>query len=419
MMAVKRTEQRMMSEAITMVAKGKKAPDRVLTILKKFSQEPKHKFSPHDYELMRKFVNGAAPAMEEPKAKFTGVSKADKKLLAMGMEKFDDSPPVDQRLKTYLENYKKSEGRSFRISDTIRTALKRYVATKIKTRVIAPRAKDIGLGLSGHIEMVGPEEALNFLDVNERLGFTNRRINKERVDAYAADMKAGRWRMTGESVVIGKDGQLMNGQHRMYAVIDSETTQPMVIVRGVDMSAFHAMDQGRPRRPADVFGIAGIKNAHLMAATTRHLWIWKTMGPDGFKTGNTMRRESKRGWNNEIAVEIANTPRLAESVNLARAMSSLGPPSAFAFCHFICAAVNREAADEFFDILGNGIGLSKGAPILVLRNRLIADRAQRGLRRPETVNVIRMTMRIWNAWRDKEMLTKMPNLIDSPIPRPK
>lgn len=67
------------------------------------------------------------------------------------------------------------------------------------------------------IETITPLYAKKLLSLNKN----NRPVNKYRVSAYASDMKNGCWQLTHQGILIGKNGNVIDGQHRLYAVIES------------------------------------------------------------------------------------------------------------------------------------------------------------------------------------------------------
>lgn len=114
---------------------------------------------------------------------------------------------------------------------------------------------------------IGPEAARRMLERNEG----NRPIRRHMFARYAATMAAGNWRTSPEPIVIGKSGRLLNGQHRLSAVITSGAEVPFMVVSGVDDAAFEVIDRGGPRSLADALQ----KNKRLIevAALLARLWV--------------------------------------------------------------------------------------------------------------------------------------------------
>ena len=81
------------------------------------------------------------------------------------------------------------------------------------------------------IVRVTPALATEWLEGNVAL---NRRLIPNLVTFYAAEMRAGKWRVNGESIKFSKSGALMDGQHRLHAIIKVNQSIPMVVVRELD-----------------------------------------------------------------------------------------------------------------------------------------------------------------------------------------
>src|SRR5512139_1601297 len=65
----------------------------------------------------------------------------------------------------------------------------------------------------------------------------NRPISKVRVRLMIEDMRAGRWVDNGSSIVVTDDLQLLDGQHRLQAVMDSGCTITFLVACGVPQTA--------------------------------------------------------------------------------------------------------------------------------------------------------------------------------------
>lgn len=102
--------------------------------------------------------------------------------------------------------------------------------------------------------MVTPEMAREMLKKNG----INRPINKNTVKHYVKSMKNGEWVLNGEGLSFAADGTLLNGQHRLTAVIESGMNIPFQVSYGVSKESFSTFDQGRKRTDRDIFAIAGI-----------------------------------------------------------------------------------------------------------------------------------------------------------------
>jgi len=80
------------------------------------------------------------------------------------------------------------------------------------------------------------------------------------VEKYAADMTRGAWTQCTAPICRYKDGDIADGQHRLWAVIESETTQKFFFVDGLDRKDGLNIDTGAGRTIVDNARISGQAN---------------------------------------------------------------------------------------------------------------------------------------------------------------
>jgi hypothetical protein len=97
------------------------------------------------------------------------------------------------------------------------------------------------------IESVTPEIAKRYLANNQ----LNRSLRKLLVNQYANDMKNGTWRLTHQGLAFSASGQLLDGQHRLAAIVQSGVTVQMLVTRGVEMDTQLVMDDHARRSAGD------------------------------------------------------------------------------------------------------------------------------------------------------------------------
>lgn len=98
--------------------------------------------------------------------------------------------------------------------------------------------------------LVTPELATNFLATNVTF---NRRRDPKKVKEWSDKMRRGAWARTGATLDFDIEGHLINGQHRLQAIIDTGLPQMFVIVRDLPLEAFDNTDIGSVRSSAVVF----------------------------------------------------------------------------------------------------------------------------------------------------------------------
>jgi len=106
------------------------------------------------------------------------------------------------------------------------------------------------------LELVTPEKASLWLG-REQDRNVNRSVSDAHVQRLARDMASGDWKLTHEGIAFDPDDVLIDGQHRLWAVIYADTPIEMYIWRGVTRDALMAIDTGRPRSLPDVLNITG------------------------------------------------------------------------------------------------------------------------------------------------------------------
>lgn len=92
---------------------------------------------------------------------------------------------------------------------------------------------------------VTPEMAKKILE--DSADFENRKTSEPRVDRYVDDLRDGFWETTHQGVAINERGQLMDGKHRLRAIIDSGVPAVLMVCTGVPSSTFWLMDGGLTR----------------------------------------------------------------------------------------------------------------------------------------------------------------------------
>ena len=101
-------------------------------------------------------------------------------------------------------------------------------------------------------EYITPEKAQLLLARNAD---HNRKLRPSKVTRYAEDMKTGQWKATPEPIIFDWNGTLINGQHRLNAIVESGTSHMMFIVRDVDPEIYDKIDRGAQRSPSDALGL--------------------------------------------------------------------------------------------------------------------------------------------------------------------
>lgn len=146
-------------------------------------------------------------------------------------------------------------------------------------------------------EKITPAIAASYLQKNTN----NRPLNAKRVADIAKEITSGRWQLTHQGIAFARDGRLIDGQHRLTAIVDAGMTVEIMVARDCDEDSFHVIDVGGKRTAADVLSIAGEKNSTRVAAALAAA----ITGPTTVSVSKTIILEMSLTQKGEMAREIS------------------------------------------------------------------------------------------------------------------
>lgn len=112
-------------------------------------------------------------------------------------------------------------------------------------------------------ELITPERAQQLL---ETLDPKQRRQRVAHIKYLRAEIDHGRWKINGETIKISSEGRVIDGQHRLSAIVSSGKAVESLVVFGIDENAFDSIDTGMRRNAADVLTMRGEANAAVLAS---------------------------------------------------------------------------------------------------------------------------------------------------------
>jgi hypothetical protein len=243
--------------------------------------------------------------------------------------------------------------------------------------------------------MVTPELAETWLASN-----VENRIKREGwVLAIAEDMEAGRYVENAETIQFAPDGKVVNGQHRLTAIVLSGVTVPMWVAFNVPMAAQATIDTGKARTLADQLGRSGVKNAVNLATVVRRIYLYDKTGNPAQQTGEvsifrlltfyedhpdmyddlTSRGMRLYGTNNHLLLSVADYAVLS---------------------HVFGGVASREDVDAFWGAMSH----RSDKTMALLHNRLAEARKNLNSQKAKMPVKTRMALCIkaWNFWIEGE-----------------
>ena len=208
--------------------------------------------------------------------------------------------------------------------------------------------------------------------------FGNRPLREDTVKAYARDMINGVWVPTHQGIAFNDEDALIDGQHRLSAIVLSGCTVRMMVTFGLSsqienskMTTMDAVDRGATRSVADQLTIQhGFKQSGVKAA------ICAALGSLCFQ--ERMRRLSV-GQTLEVYHEFENAVEyVVEHRSKQNGLRTTGVLAGFAF-----ALMTEENFWEtktritgFLDQVNTGENLVEGSPIFLLRTFLTSEESK-------------------------------------------
>jgi hypothetical protein len=256
-----------------------------------------------------------------------------------------------------------------------------------------------------------PEMAKNLLEKNNH----NRRFRHPVLLRYVNDIKEGRWREeTGEVIKISKNGNLLDGQHRLKAVTITNIAVVFWVAYGLEESVFDVLDTGSSRNSGDTFRIAGIKNDSQMPSIINTFNILKT-------SYQRSLQKNKTSTNSQLLAQYNLDPEfwqfvLRKTASWYDAFSKIIPMSTIGGMFATFYNIDKDSAVDFMDQLCKGINV-KNSSIELLRKRLIQEKLSSKKTTATFRNVL--IVKVWNYYRNGQIVKTLKfNPETESFPRP-
>ena len=195
--------------------------------------------------------------------------------------------------------------------------------------------------------VVTPEIATMWLERN----VVNRPVSERHVGALAWDMKNGKWELTHQGIAFNRDMLLIDGQHRLRAVVAAEVNVPMRVTCNVDGQYSSPIDMGYGRRVS-----------HILGMTNRRVAIFNALAllETGAASKMTAAKVGASRDRHERAIEWAiETFPVQRRVN-----ANVIAAHVFAF------PTAPDLVEAFADKLTSGANIGVDSPVMVLRKHL-------------------------------------------------
>lgn len=248
------------------------------------------------------------------------------------------------------------------------------------------------MAITSNLVTITPQIAKDWLAGNVH----NRPLKSAVIERLVGAILRGEWALNGETIKFNTRGELIDGQHRLLAIVKANQEVMAVVVRGLDQTVQETIDTGTKRKVGDILKLRGEKNVFQLGAALGWLWRYR-------------RRQMRSGPPDPTPQELLrlldDNPRIRDSLHPgARLNAHIRYPNGLAaFVHYILAEIDEVEANWFFERLVTGSGLQDGDPVLLLR-QMVERRAMSTTYKMEQNRLAAVTFLAWKAMREDRQL---------------
>jgi len=277
---------------------------------------------------------------------------------------------------------------------------------------LAARGRLESIRLRSRVQTITPTKAAELLEANT----TNRPVSRSVVRSFAEAMQRGEWIVTHQGIAFDVNGVLIDGQHRLAAIVEADVPVDLTVFTDVDDGTFDVLDTGKRRNAADVLAIEGEKSSTMLAAMVRTVWLFENR-PDLNWSGG-----AAAVTNHQIVQTLEENPKLRDFLGRGEqiaAATGMIKSAAGAASYLVERANKRANLTDWYDGIIDGAGLQKNDPRLLFRRVMFAmARKQAGtvMRRRDTREHVALYLKAFNAWATDEDIPHLRFNSREPMP---
>lgn len=203
----------------------------------------------------------------------------------------------------------------------------------------------------------------------------NRPLRQGVVNAYAEDMLHNRWEVNAQPIVFGRAGELLDGQHRLNAIVKANVPVYMMVVNDAPSSKLY--DVGLRRSTPDILRFKDNNNTGFMYSAYGISVIRNIIG--NFSGGNgrhggitTNQIEEYINENKEYLEDFFNNIIENTSSSIQRGLRTSAVPAALYFAYR--AGVDKDKIKRFYKVFLTGLSTDTNeVAIILVRNKFLKD----------------------------------------------
>lgn len=217
--------------------------------------------------------------------------------------------------------------------------------------------------------LLTPQRATELLERN----MLNRPLSDQHTQRIARQIIDGRWRYNGDTIKISANGDVLDGQHRLWAIIEANIAVETVIVYGIEREAFATIDtMRRLRSGGDTIALSGQRSyRNQIAAALSWLLRWER------GTIETYRMPTHRIENSDVEQAFAAHPGIERAVTAAMKARLVANPALVGFAYYVMSTRNPHIAETFIEVLVDPVATAVTHPFFQLRAYFLESKAKK------------------------------------------
>lgn len=234
------------------------------------------------------------------------------------------------------------------------------------------------------ILLVTKDMAENWLAKNSH----NRPLNPLKIGKFKRAIQDGKFRLNGETIIIGRDGSLMDGQNRLMAVVETGMAIWSFVIFDVDPTVFATIDGGSPRSNADILSMSGEADGKPLA-----------------KALSALARFDSPSFANQQLTSIealdllVKNPAIRQSLPIGNSVKEFIPAALGCAAHYLFRKSNTFKANSFFEVLAKGESENNAA----LQFRELMRKNRTSAKKLQATAVAGLLVKAWNFYQADEV----------------
>jgi hypothetical protein len=240
-------------------------------------------------------------------------------------------------------------------------------------------------------------------DFQARIPKRQRKLSAKLTERYITDLLASQWPFTADVIKFNTGGEMIDGQHRCAAVLETGMSFPTLVAFNLDPESIIPMDTGKPRRFEDLLNMEEhIENAGYVGTLTRRVLHWQR---GNYGQENVARvidphflgvtPSTEQLWTVYRAMKDELIESTRRGLSTSRYFRKSAGPAVFAFSWMLFGRIDLDLRESFFHQLVNGpTHTGPEQPIAQLRRQLV--KRWDGERKPNAWQWQHYIFQTWN-----------------------